>query len=102
MEIISACYNLHILAIFQVVEAFKKAHQKVLGSPYSIVFDGLKNIYTCRRLNFPAEFEGNAFCWVFLVDLILIKCWIKTEKFQQCIGMGEVRRFSTEWVKLRN
>ena len=44
--------------LIQVIEEFKKQHKGILGNPYSIVFDGLKNIYTCRRLNFPSgDFE---------------------------------------------
>ena len=47
--------------LIKVLEEFKKVHQGILGKPQSIVFDGLKNVYTCRRLNFPSgEYEGKA------------------------------------------
>ena len=45
--------------LLEAINILKKKYFRIFGNPHAVVFDGLKNIYTCKMLNFASkEFEG--------------------------------------------
>ena len=44
--------------LVEAINLFKRKYSEIFVNPYAAVFDGLKNVYTCRELNFALKFEG--------------------------------------------
>ena len=45
--------------LLEAINQFKKKYSEIFVNPHAAVFDGLKNVYTCKKLKFPSrEFKG--------------------------------------------
>ena len=45
--------------LIEAINLLKNKYSRIFVNPHAVVFDGLKNIYTCEKLNFASkEFEG--------------------------------------------
>ena len=43
--------------LMEAINLLKKKNSEIFANPYAVVFDGLKNIYTCKELSFGLKFE---------------------------------------------
>ena len=44
--------------LLEAINRFKEKYPKISLNPCAVVFDGSKNVFTCRELNFSGKFEG--------------------------------------------
>ena len=44
--------------LLEAINRFKEKYPKIFLNPCAVVFDGLKNVFTCGELNFSGKFEG--------------------------------------------
>ena len=44
--------------LVEAINLFKRKYSEIFVNPCAVVFDGFKNVYTCKELNFALKFEG--------------------------------------------